>query len=113
MKINTMDNRFVECAETMGAIIKRGKEYPNGYCYYVGNDMPEDVAKAFLIALVEFSTKSKYYSIEDMLYASYKLYISKQTHENPRAPIMNFIDWCLSKDFFTLASFFDIKIEED
>lgn len=91
MRIWTFDDTIEDCVQAMGI-----KTEQIGDKIYLGNDASDDVIKAFLISLIEFSIKEQY-GIESYLFDSYDEFVHDSIYNNPRGDILNFIDWCFEQ----------------
>ena len=102
MRVWTFDDDMVNCVQAMHV-----KTEQVGDKTYLGNDAPDDVIKAFLITLIEFSIKEQY-GIEGRLLDAYDVFIHDSVYNNPHSDILNLVSWCFEQSVNNLIDCLDL-----
>ena len=79
-----------------------------GNKFYLGVDAPEDVIKAFLITVIQYSIDLSYDIIIEKVLDSYINYIHDRIYENWKNNIPSLHNWCIAQNVENLIDMLDL-----
>ena len=102
MRIWTFDEGMANCVRDIVNVEQIGDKF------YLGKDAPEDVIKAFLITIIQYSIDLSYDIIIERVLESYNSYVCDCIYTNWEKDIPSLYKWCIAQNVENLIDMLDL-----